>query len=69
MATLEEKQQVVQDVLDLICERVDGGEEVAEVALNLFGFLMQDMGMTLHDTIGVVMDYYKTNPMPPNADH
>lgn len=69
MATIEEKQQVVQDVLDLICDRVDGGAEVAEVMLNAFGFLMQDMNMTLHDTIGVVMDYYKTNPMPPNADH
>lgn len=69
MATIEEKQQVVQDVLDLICDRVDSGEEVAEVMLNAFGFLMQDMNMTLHDTIGVVMDYYKKNPGIPDADH
>lgn len=69
MATIEEKQQVVQDVLDLVCDRVDGGEEVAEVMLNAFCFLMQDMGMTLHETMSVIMDYYKTNPVPPDADH
>lgn len=69
MTTLEEKQQLVQDVLDLVCDRVEDGEEVAEVMLNAFGFLMQDMGMTLHETMSVVMDYYKTNPMPSDADH
>lgn len=69
MATIEEKQELVQEVLDLICDRVDGGEEVAEVMLNAFGFLMQDMGMTLHETMSVIMDYYKTNPMTSDADH
>lgn len=69
MATIGEKQQLVQEILDLICERVDGGDEVAEVALNLFGFLMQDMDITLHEAVGAVMNYYKTNPMPSNADH
>ena len=38
MATLEEKQQLVQDVLDLVCDRVDGGEDVAEVMLNAFSY-------------------------------
>ena len=69
MATVEEKQELVQEVLDLICDRVDGGEEVAEVMLNAFGFLMQDMGMTPHETMSAIMDYYKTNPMPSDADH
>lgn len=69
MATIEEKQELVQEVLDLICDRVDGGKEVAEVMLNAFGFLMQDMGMTLHETMSAIMDYYKTNPMPSDADH
>jgi hypothetical protein len=69
MATIEEKQELVQEVLDLICDRVDGGEEVAEVMLNAFGFLMQDMGMTLHETMSAIMDYYKTNPMTSDADH
>lgn len=69
MTPLKEKQQLVQDVLDLVCDRVDGGAEVGEVMLNTFCFLMQDMGITMHETMSMVMDYYKRNPMPPNADH
>lgn len=69
MATIEEKRQLVQDVLDLICDRVDSGAEVGEVMLNTFCFLMQDMGVTMHETMSMVMDYYKRNPAPTNADH
>ena len=69
MTTLKEKQQLVQDVLDLVCDRVDSGAEVGEVMLNTFCFLMQDMGMTMHETMSLVMDYYKRNLMPSNADH
>lgn len=67
MTTLEEKRQIVQDALDLMCDRVEGDSELAEVVLNLFCFVMQDMNMSLHDTMTVVMDYYRANP--PNADH
>lgn len=69
MATLEEKQQLVQDALDFISDRVDNGPDFGEVILNLFCFVMQDMDMTLHETMSMVMDYYKRNPMPTNADH
>lgn len=69
MATLEEKQYLVQEALDLIADGVDSGEDFAEVVLNLFCFVMQDMDMTLHETMSMVMDYYKRNPMPTDADH
>lgn len=67
MTTLEEKRQVVQDALDLMCDRVEGDRELAEVVLNLFCFVMQDLNMSLHDTMTAVMDYYKVNPL--NANH
>lgn len=69
MKTIEEKKQVVQQALDLICERADGGEEVLEIMLNAFCFLTQDMGFTLHQTMSMVMDYYKRNPVSPDANH
>lgn len=69
MTTLEQKEQLVQDAIDLIADGVDSGEDFAEVVLNLFGFVMQDMDMTLHETISMVMDYYKANPGLPDADH
>lgn len=69
MTTLKEKQQLVQDVLDFISDRVDNGPDFGEVVLNLFGFVMQDMGVTLHETMSMVLDYYKRNPTPTDADH
>lgn len=69
MTTLKDKQQLVQDVLDLVCNRVDGGAEVGEVMLNTFCFLMQDMGLTMHEVMSLVMDYYKRNPVQSDANH
>lgn len=66
---IEQKKQAVQEVLDLVCDRADGGEEVLEIMLNAFCFLTQDMGFTLHETVDMVMDYYRRNPTTPDANH
>lgn len=39
-------------------------EEAAEVAANVYGFVMHECGVSLHSAMGAVMEYYKKN-----ADH
>jgi len=69
MQANHEREERLREVAERMCECMDGLEyiEAAEVSLNVFGLVMRLNGVTLHEAMSAVMDYYKRNP--DHADH
>lgn len=64
MATETELKDIANRVV-MVFENADlTVGEVAGIAVNVYGFLMQQCGASVHHAVGAVMEYYKSN-----ADH
>lgn len=62
--THEEKKDLAWQMLDLLEDKDLECKEAIEIALNVFGFVATECGLTVHGAIGGIMDYYKQH-----ADH
>jgi len=58
------KQDDLKSVCHELCEVLNEhdltNQEACEVVLNFFGLVVRTAGMTVHDAVGGVMTYYKT---------
>jgi len=58
------KQDALKSVCHELCEVLNEydltNQEACEVVLNFFGLVVRTAGMTVHDAVGGVMTYYKT---------
>lgn len=61
MATKEECKELARRMVDVLEGSDLTVEEAAEIAINVYGFVMQECGATVHDAVGAVMEYYKKN--------
>lgn len=64
MATTNECKDIASRMLMTLDDADLTVGEVAQIAVNVYGFLMQECGATVHSAVGAVMEYYKSN-----ADH
>lgn len=57
--TDSDKKDLAWEMLDLLEEKDLECQEAIEIALNVFGFVATECGLTVHGAVGAVMDYYK----------
>jgi hypothetical protein len=61
MATTTELQKIAESITQMFVDRDLGEREAMEVALNVYGHVAQLCDVNVHDAVGAVMTYYKTN--------
>ena len=64
MATTNECKELARRMLEVLDDADLSLDEAAEIAVNVYGFIMKECGASVHDAVGGVMEYYKEN-----ADH
>lgn len=57
--TEDDKKDLAWEMLDLLEDKELECTEAIEIALNVFGFVATECGLTVHGAVGAVMDYYK----------
>jgi hypothetical protein len=57
--TDSDKKDLAAEMLELLEEKDLECQEAIEIALNVFGFVATECGLTVHGAVGAVMDYYK----------
>lgn len=61
MATQTELKEIAGFMLQMLQDQDLDNREALEIALNVYGQVAQLCGVTVHDAVGGVMDYYKQN--------
>ena len=57
--TEDGKKDLAWQMLELLEDKELECKEAIEIALNVFGFVATECGLTVHDAVGGIMDYYK----------
>lgn len=61
MATQTELKEIAGFILEMLQDQDLNNREALEVTLNVYASVAQLCGVTIHDAVGAVMEYYKTN--------
>jgi|688.fasta_scaffold1235545_2 hypothetical protein len=59
MATQKELQDICYVMYEMLGDNDLTNSEALEIAVNLYGTVCSQAGVTVHDAVGAVMDHYK----------
>jgi hypothetical protein len=57
--TEDDKKDLAWQMLELLEDKELECKEAIEIALNVFGFVATECGLTVHGAVSGIMDYYK----------